>query len=151
MIDYQSKQQNIKSIKRNYIGKLGFISHDSPFIIPITYYFDEEENCIIAVTTEGHKIEGMRKNNSVCLLIEEINSLKSWKSVLISGKFQELSGSDSKNYLRRFSTGIKEILIRDTNQPSIFLNDIINKKYTALNTIVYKIKIWDITGRSMNE
>ncbi|MFS4456038.1 pyridoxamine 5'-phosphate oxidase family protein [Maribacter sp. 2304DJ31-5] len=149
MPQYLSKEESIQLAKENYIGRLGFISGQSPFIVPITYYYDDEENSIIGFTTEGHKIDSMRENGSVCLLIEEINSLKRWKSVLIHGTFEELQGIDSKYFLNRFTKGVKNILKAETKKAVTFISDFSNKKYSRNNAIVYRIKIWDVIGRFM--
>lgn len=149
MPKYLSKDESIELAKNNYIGRLGYISSGSPFVIPITYFYDNEYNNIIGFSTEGHKIDGMRKNRAVCLLIEEIESLKKWKSVLIHGTYEELNGVDSKYYLNRFSKGVRSILKADGEKADKFLSDFSNTKYSKNNPIIYRIKIWDITGRFM--
>ena len=34
-------------LENNYIGQLGYIFQNRPYVVPITYYFDKENNAII--------------------------------------------------------------------------------------------------------
>ncbi|MGI9549832.1 MAG: pyridoxamine 5'-phosphate oxidase family protein, partial [Aurantibacter sp.] len=92
----------------NYIGRLAFISHGEPYIIPITYFHDSEEKSILSYAAKGHKIEAMRNYDSVALQVDEIKSIQEWRSVLVHGKFEELKGSTAKKYLHRFAEGVQD-------------------------------------------
>ncbi len=147
MPSYLSKIECLEELKKNYVAKLGYISKDCPFIVPITYYFDEEEDCILAYSVQGHKIEGMRKNASVCLYIDSITSVKKWKSVLIHGAFEELSEVDSAFYLNRLGEGVRDLLNDEKDKETKAMDEFSNVKFPYGEPIVYRIKIWDITGR----
>nr|MUH39078.1 pyridoxamine 5'-phosphate oxidase family protein [Zobellia laminariae] len=81
----------------NYVGHLGYIGGRSPFIVPVTYFFDEENKSIISYSAPGHKIVSMRTYGHVSLQVEDVASMFTWRSVLVNGTFEELKGSTAKN------------------------------------------------------
>ena len=88
----------IEILENNYIGRLAYIAHQCPFVIPITYYYDgNAENYIISYSLEGHKIDAMRENSMVSIQVDLIESVDRWKSVLVLGTVVELTGIDAKN------------------------------------------------------
>lgn len=146
---YLSKPECLEEVKKHYVAKLGYIMKDCPFIVPITYYFDERENCILAYSVQGHKIEGMRKNTTVCLYIDSITSVKKWKSVLVHGAFEELSEVDSAFYLNLLGEGVRDLLNDMDNKETKTMAEFSNIKFAHGKPIVYRINIWDVTGRHM--
>ncbi|GGW41170.1 pyridoxamine 5'-phosphate oxidase family protein [Arenibacter certesii] len=134
-------------LRNNYNGHLSYISQGKPFVVPITFYFDPSDNSIISYTGEGHKIDAMRKNPSVSMVTEQIQSLVNWKSALIQGEFEELEGSYARQKLHDFFEGVKSIIQRTENKEVNFINEFSSKSYGRGTPIVYKIKIQEITGR----
>lgn len=134
-------------LQNNYIGHLGYISQNRPFVVPITYYFDEEKKMIICYSGEGHKITSMRKNTEVALQVNEIESVNSWKSVLVHGKFELHYGSDAKAYLHQFSIGIKDVIGEKEHKRPDFISDFSSKIYNEDMPIVFLIKIEELTGK----
>ena len=33
-----------KLLKNNYVGSLGFIAHNAPYVLPVTYFYDQENH-----------------------------------------------------------------------------------------------------------
>lgn len=148
MPKYLSKAESHEILKKQYVAKLGYVSGDSPFIVPITYFFSESENCILAFSAEGHKIDAMRINKTVCLYVDEIHSVKKWKSILIHGMFEELE-IDREFYLKKLGKGIQNLLRVKKHKPTREIDEFSNMKLSTKNPVIYRIKIWDITGRYM--
>ena len=134
-------------LETNYIGHLGFISEDKPYVVPITYFYDSDENCILSYSAEGHKINAMRKNNAVSLEVSEIKSVNSWQSILVHGKFEELGGTHAKQQLHKFALGIKKILLIKENKHHQLISDFSSKITSNGVPIMYRIKLLDITGK----
>ncbi|WP_149276555.1 pyridoxamine 5'-phosphate oxidase family protein [Pareuzebyella sediminis] len=149
MPKYLSKVECLKEIKREYVAKLGYISKESPFIVPITYFYDEKENSIIAFSTFGHKIESMREKAAVCLYLDKIVSVKEWKTILIHGEYEELDKIDHEFYLEKLGQGVKDILNIKDQKNTREMEEFSNVKFLKGDPIVFQIKIWDITGRFM--
>ena len=134
-------------LENNYIGHLGYIYLNKPYVVPITYYFDKEENSIICYSGEGHKINAMRKQNAVSLLVEEIESIGNWESVLVHGVFEEHIGSDAKAYLHKFSLGVKNIIMEKEHKKVDFISEFSSKIFNENVPTVFIIKIEGITGK----
>src|SRR5262249_37750915 len=54
---------------RSSIGRLACSHFDQPYIVPISYSFDAEEDCVYGFSTVGQKILWMRENPKVCLAV----------------------------------------------------------------------------------
>lgn len=135
-------------LRNNYIGHLAYIMDKSPYVIPMTYYFDWQNNGLLSYSLEGHKIDAMRENESVSLEVDEIESVDRWKSVLVHGKFEELSGINAKILLHTFAQGVKEIVNRKEERELQFIHEFSSKlDATGSSPIVYRIKILEITGK----
>ena len=147
MSHYLSKNESVSILKQNYLGKLGYIAEDCPFIVPITYFYDE--NHIMAFSKEGHKINGMRLNNKVCLYVDEIVAVKKWKSILIHGIYEEVDKFDQQFYLNKLGQELNLLLGSNTPKPVKSMDAFSNMKQSKNEPVVYRIAIWDITGRYM--
>lgn len=139
--------ESTQLLAENYIGRLGYISKERPEIIPITYYYDPEQNSILSYSGEGSKIDAMRKNPLVSFQVDEITTLEKWKSVLFYGRFEELTGADAKQILHLFSEGVKKVIENKENSCPDFIRDFSSKTESTDTPIVYRIHIDQITGR----
>ena len=134
-------------LRNNYLGHLAYLWQGKPHVIPITYYFDPADNTIISYTSEGHKIDAMRKNNSVTVQVEEIQSMFNWESAMVHGTFEELEGDIAKQKLHSFIEGVKSIIRRKERREVEFINEFSSKLYERGNPIVYQVKILEISGK----
>jgi len=134
-------------LENHYIGQLGYIFNNKPFVIPITYFFDKQRNVIICYSGDGHKMNAMRKNNAVSLQVSDIDSVSDWRSVLVHGTFELHYGSDAKAYLHQFSLGIKDIILEKEHSKANFISDFSSKIYKDNVPSVFIIKIENITGK----
>lgn len=146
MTDLKSNE-SLRILRNNYIGRLAFISEGKPFTVPITYFFDPSDNSILSYSGQGHKIDAMRKNHSVSLQVDAIVSVHNWESALVHGTFEELKSSDAKQKLQEFAKGVKRILLSKERKEVEFINEFSSKQYSGENSIVYRIKILEITGK----
>jgi nitroimidazol reductase NimA-like FMN-containing flavoprotein (pyridoxamine 5'-phosphate oxidase superfamily) len=150
MIKTITKEESLAILRSNYIGNLAYIYNNQPYIVPMTYYFDEEINAIICYTAEGHKIKAMRKYNVVSFEVTDIKSIDDWISVLVEGVFEELSGSNSKLKLHQFSLGIKNIIKEKEEREVDTISDFSSKIYKSDLPIAFLIKIDQINGKKRN-
>ena len=151
MINDLSEQRIKKLLKSNYVGSLGFIAQKSPYVLPVTYYFDPEHNQIISYAMEGYKIEAMREYPQVSLMVYEQDSITTWRSVLIHGVYEELHQIDAKYYLKEFSQGIQKLLKAKGKQEDRFIEDFSSKSEIEGIPIVYRIRIVNWTGKFRND
>lgn len=137
----------LKLLSQNYIGRLAFISGATPYITPITYYYDAQEKCVLSYSSEGHKVKAMRKSGSVALQIDEIHNIQDWRSVLVHGNYEELKGSTAKFYLHKFALGVQETIAEKEGSGPKFISDFSSRLTQKSIPIVYRIIINDISGK----
>jgi len=135
-------------LSNNFIGHLAYIYKKRPFVIPITYYYDNSTNTILGYSGGGHKINALRIDNGVCLEVVEIDSVNSWRSVAVQGTYREFIGSSAKINLHKFSEGIKDVIRKTEGKDFQFLSEFSSKIYKEGVPIVFKIDIEEITGRA---
>ncbi|TGV04356.1 pyridoxamine 5'-phosphate oxidase family protein [Flavivirga rizhaonensis] len=141
------KYEVVYILKNNYVGNLSYLWKSKPYVVPITYYYDEAEHCILSYTGEGHKIEAMRLNNLVSIGVAQIKSVNNWQSILIHGKFEELSGTHAKQELHKFANGVKKVMfIKDNKYPDL-ISDFSSKTTSGRAPIVYRIKVSEMMGK----
>ena len=148
MIKNLELSECLNLLGRNYLGRVAFIFQGNPYIIPITYFHDANEKCILSYAAKGHKIQAMRNYGSVAFQVDEIKSIQEWKSVLVHGKFQELEGSTAKKLFAkicrwRTANNKNKRRVRRLSSSAIFRVDC--KKNSM--PIVYKISVEDIQGK----
>jgi len=147
MIKDLNTAECLRVLKENYTGRLAFIAHSRPYVLPITYFYDEPNNAIISYTGEGHKLNAMRLYSSVSLQVDEIGSASNWQSVLVHCVFEELSGSDARYQLHQFATGVKNIIEEREKKDVYFISEFSSKISSGEIPIVYRLRIMEVTGK----
>jgi uncharacterized protein len=135
-------------LEKECYGHLGYCDGPKkPYVMPITYvYF---ENAIYAFSFEGKKTQIMRKHPDVCFQIEHLKESNQWRSAMIWGRFEELSGEDREKALSL----ILERLWRESNRDHpLFLPfrnsaETLEKSKDEKNVVLYRIPIMGKTGR----
>lgn len=147
MIKTLENSERIRILENNFSGHLGYIWQQNPFVVPITYFFNKESKSIIGYSGDGHKIRAMRKNPTVSFAVEEVESLMKWRSVAVRGKFEEIKGGDAKYILHKFVEGVKDIITeKGENRPS-GLDEFTSKINSEVISVVFKIRIEEISGK----
>jgi nitroimidazol reductase NimA-like FMN-containing flavoprotein (pyridoxamine 5'-phosphate oxidase superfamily) len=70
------------------LGRLGCSLDNQPYVLPINFVYEPDN--VYVFSTFGQKIEWMRTNPKVCLEVDEITNQSEWRSVIASGRYQEL-------------------------------------------------------------
>jgi hypothetical protein len=76
-------------LSRVGFGRLACVRNELPYVVPI--YFAYEPDCLYGFSAVGQKIEWMRSNPHVCVEVDEVASHFRWKSVIVTGRYEELS------------------------------------------------------------
>ena len=140
-------KDSVKILANHYIGHLAYTDGITPFIVPVTYFYDPSENSIFSYSSKGHKIKAMQTNQSVAFQVENIESLTSWMSVLVHGTFEELHGSIAKMSLHKFAQHVKNLLANQNGIDSQSIDSFSSKIDSGTIPIVYRINIQEIIGR----
>lgn len=85
-------------IEANRLARLACSRDDRPYLIPIFYAYSDA--CAYVFSLPGRKLEIMRANPNVALLIEEQKKGREWKSVVAEGRFEELPDRIGHKLLR---------------------------------------------------
>ncbi len=88
LIDEMTEQECRTALTDASFGRLACSLNDQPYIVPL--YFAYEGGYAYALGTAGQKIEWMRRNPKVCLLVDNIAGETEWTSIIAIGRYQEL-------------------------------------------------------------
>jgi len=137
MLNRFSEEEARKLLARERVGRLGCITDDGPYIVPINYYFADD--CVYSHSLPGLKVDALRKDPRACLQVDEVESELHWKSVLAYGKYEEVKSNERSEVinklLQRFPllTPVESALAADGGPQPV---------------IVFRIKIERVTGLS---
>lgn len=83
-----SANQCTTLISESRLARIACSRDGQPYLVPIFYAY--AKGCSYSFTMPGRKLDMMRANPNVALLVEELGSASSWKSVVAEGRFEEL-------------------------------------------------------------
>ncbi|WP_047419733.1 pyridoxamine 5'-phosphate oxidase family protein [Cellulophaga sp. Hel_I_12] len=136
-------------LQQNYIGHLAYVYQNRPFVIPITYFYNDAK--IICYSNDGHKIKALRTNSAVALEVSEIASVNKWQSVVAHGTYEELDGITAKAMLHEFSLGVKEVILKKELKDLDFIREFSVKIENGLIPVVFVIHVEEMTGKIRRE
>jgi uncharacterized protein len=141
LIHELSAAQCEQFLARQHIGRLACAREDQPYIVPISFTFAPDDNCLYSFSTVGQKVEWMRSNPKVCVEVDEIINQLRWTTVLIVGRYKEIESSDAPTRQRAV-----ELLQQRTQW---WLPGAGETTGTATHTtaVFFGVKIERITGR----
>jgi hypothetical protein len=88
-------------LQRQSVGRIGCSVDERPYIVPMRYVYDG--TAVYAISGPGQKIDAMRAQPLVCFEVDEIDSTGTWRSVIASGVFSEITNDEERrsilNYL----------------------------------------------------
>jgi uncharacterized protein len=79
-------------INKQFVGRLASCAKDQPYVVPVQYV--ASGGLLYSFSLPGRKIDNMRQNPNVCLQVDELQDHRHWKSVIIEGRYRELSEVD---------------------------------------------------------
>jgi len=77
-----------KLLTDNRLARIACAKDGKPYVVPI--YFAYADNHLYAFSMPGKKMDYMRENPKVSLVVEEQGPGQEWKSVVVDGRFEEL-------------------------------------------------------------
>ncbi|WP_180899836.1 pyridoxamine 5'-phosphate oxidase family protein [Martelella soudanensis] len=85
-------------VAANRLARLACSSDNQPYAVPIFYAYADD--CAYAFTMPGRKLDTMRANPNVAILVEEKGEGRTWQSVVAEGLFEELPDQIGHKRLR---------------------------------------------------
>lgn len=149
MMGELSEQQINNVLSSQVIGRLACSDGVHPYIVPVTYMYDGD--FIYGQTSEGTKLNILRKNKHVCFEVDIMMDMRNWQSVIVKGSFEELEKEEAEKakdllfnrvYPLQTSSTIHKFEHDELEGP-VEVEKAKNKK----RFIMYRIKPENITGR----
>jgi nitroimidazol reductase NimA-like FMN-containing flavoprotein (pyridoxamine 5'-phosphate oxidase superfamily) len=70
------------------LGMLACAKDGIPYVVPV--HFAHADNALFAFSMPGRKIDFMRANPHVCVFVEQRETGRLWRSVVVNGRYEEL-------------------------------------------------------------
>ncbi|MDQ1610483.1 MAG: uncharacterized protein QOG00_414 [Pyrinomonadaceae bacterium] len=84
--------ERIALLLRGGYGHLGCSRDNHPYVVPMHYAFDSQ--ALYFFTTDGTKTEFMAANREVCFQVEEVTDARRWRSVMVTGRAERITGAE---------------------------------------------------------
>jgi nitroimidazol reductase NimA-like FMN-containing flavoprotein (pyridoxamine 5'-phosphate oxidase superfamily) len=145
MLGELNDDQITSILSSQVLGRIACTDGDQPYIVPLTYKYDGK--CIYGQTNEGTKLEILRKNPNVCFEVDRLTDMRNWQSVIVYGRFEELTTKDAEEARDILFTRVFSLMTSSTVHS--FEHEVTGKidDSTRVKYIMYRIKIHKMTGR----
>ena len=87
---------SLELLERATLGRVACTHEGQPYITPMSVTYDV--NWLYSFSTLGQKITWMRANPHVCVEVEELVSPQDWATVIVIGRYQELTTEKERTY-----------------------------------------------------
>ena len=122
------------------LGRLACVRYNTPYIVPV--YFDYHRDALYSFATVGKKIQWMRTNPRVCVEFDEILDRFNWTTVVVKGRYEELTKSAAHQAARKRAYALFE------NRPDWWYPAAGKTRSGEIRTpVIYRILIETISGR----
>lgn len=88
-------------LSRMNLARLACAYADQPYVVPISFAYDPESNCLFSFSTIGNKVDWMRRNPKVCVEVEDVADRFHWTTLVIFGRYDEILDSDEHRNRRQ--------------------------------------------------
>jgi hypothetical protein len=144
LIHQLSDDECVDVLRRVTLGRLGCAKNNRPYVVPIYFKLDAsipEEKYLYSFANLGQKIYWMRANPFVCVEVDDVKDEFHWTTVIVSGRFEELTPADQSQAAERAYELLRGR--HDWWQPAAG-KTADSYRYVP---IVYRIRIDDMSGR----
>lgn len=137
-----SRADALKLLRSNAIGRIAYSLHDRVEVQPIFYVSDGR--WLYVRTSPGFKLSVLTRNRWLALQTDEVESMFSWRSVLVHGTVYVLSPDATPDLARRYSRAVRKI--RELLPAILTAADPV-----AFRSVFLGIHIDTVTGRQAQE
>ncbi|KAB7730001.1 hypothetical protein F5984_12505 [Rudanella paleaurantiibacter] len=145
MLSHLSEEVINHMLTKQWFGRLGCASGTEVLVVPVTYLYDG--HYLYGHTREGTKTRLMRENPNVCLEVDEVVSPTYWRSVVVHGVYEELTGDDLAYALQRLGNRMAPLFAHEITSMEHYQGETFLGTGTP-NTVVYRIRIEKKSGRA---
>jgi nitroimidazol reductase NimA-like FMN-containing flavoprotein (pyridoxamine 5'-phosphate oxidase superfamily) len=124
-------------------GHLGCARENRPYVVPMHYAYEDGQ--IYFITTEGLKTDYIEQNPEVCFQVEDVRDAAHWRSVMVTGRAERLTGADELEQAMQLITRRNPSLT-----PAVSLNQH-DAWGRANNVAVYRLRAEVMDGRQTSD
>jgi uncharacterized protein len=140
VVQEMSAQECRTMFAGRHVARLACAHDNQPYIVPI--HVDFEGDCFYGYATLGMKIHWMRGNARVCLEFDDVTPDGRWLSVVVFGRYEELSATPEHEGARAVAERLFQRHPLWWEPASVPL-----EAHERRAPIVYRIRIGLVTGR----
>ena len=129
-------------LRRGSLGRLACSKDNQPYITPLSFAF--QAGYLYSFTTVGQKVEWMRENPQVCVLFDEILSIHQWQSVLVAGRYEELTKSTEQLDARNTAYTLLQKRV-EWWEPA-YVRTLLGDKVRQMDPVYFRIPVLKASG-----
>jgi nitroimidazol reductase NimA-like FMN-containing flavoprotein (pyridoxamine 5'-phosphate oxidase superfamily) len=138
--------EEIEEVLRSEItGRIGCHADGRTYVVPITYGY--QRSYVYCHSPEGLKLRMMRKNPVVCFEVDRVEDVGNWRSVIATGRFEELSGRDVIAAMDVLISRLGQVGDSARTHPSYLLRSSETAGVDGRPIVLYRILLTEKTGR----
>jgi len=138
--------EEIEEVLRSEItGRIGCHADGRTYVVPITYGY--QRSYVYCHSPEGLKLRMMRKNPVVCFEVDRVEDVGNWRSVIATGRFEELSGRDVIAAMDVLISRLGQVGDSARTHPSYLLRSAETAGVDGRPIVLYRILLTEKTGR----
>jgi nitroimidazol reductase NimA-like FMN-containing flavoprotein (pyridoxamine 5'-phosphate oxidase superfamily) len=96
-VEELTKEESLDLLDRARAGRLACARENQPFVVPVSFVLHRPRGgdpCLYGFTTPGQKVDWIRAHPRVCVEWDEVSAPDGWTSVVVLGRYEELTGDD---------------------------------------------------------
>ncbi|MGZ4411778.1 MAG: pyridoxamine 5'-phosphate oxidase family protein [Gaiellaceae bacterium] len=135
-MDELSRVEIDEMLAGELVGRVGCHVDGLTYVVPVIYAYHDES--LYVFSEEGQKIRMMRENPSVCFEIDRYERPGEWQSVIVQGRYEELSGAKVAWALALLGKRFERLRAGASER---------RRREPGRDTVAFRIRIVEATGR----
>jgi nitroimidazol reductase NimA-like FMN-containing flavoprotein (pyridoxamine 5'-phosphate oxidase superfamily) len=87
-------------LSRMSLARLACARGDQPYVVPVSFTYDANSDCLFCFSAVGKKVNWMRENPKVCVEIEDVDDRFHWTTIVLFGRYDEIGDSAEQKDIR---------------------------------------------------
>ena len=142
-IKHLTRDDSLKFLEGHNLGRMACARDAQPYVIPI--FFVYQAPGIYCFSAEGRKIEWLRLNPQACLAVDDITNAQQWTSVIVFGRYEELSSKDAETSMH--DNAYNQLRGRHLWWEPSYVKTTLNPGLPGFEPIYFRLSVGEITGR----
>ena len=129
-------------LSRTTVARLACSRAEQPYVVPVSFVYDTDSNCLFGFSTIGKKVDWMRENPKVCVEVEEVADRFHWTTIVIFGRYDEIGDSSAHTDVRERARALFATRAEWWLPGAAKVNP-----HEHSDVVIYRIHVDTITGR----